>query len=207
VISLAAASSGAGRGETSCNRDASSAFMRGSCNRSPALRRYCGRPQHARSRCFTEAGKVLHHPRGCMNPAIYQRPSARRRPMWMRPHQPLVVRGADGTRRRRGCPCTAFTTPSTEISIRPRWPAIRTGSSRRPRWLAGPIAGEVWLPDQGIAPATAGRDLVPLTIMFGDKPWSAGRGRRVPGERRHPERRPSWRAHESVAATGAFCPQ
>jgi hypothetical protein len=42
---------------------------------------------------FTEAGKVLQHPR-CMNchPAT-ERPT---QTDWMRPHQPLVVRGADG---------------------------------------------------------------------------------------------------------------
>jgi hypothetical protein len=42
---------------------------------------------------FTEAGKVLQHPR-CMNchPAT-ERPT---QTDWMRPHQPLVVRGVDG---------------------------------------------------------------------------------------------------------------
>jgi len=42
---------------------------------------------------FTEAGKVLQHPR-CLNchPAA-ERPT---QTDWMRPHQPLVIRGADG---------------------------------------------------------------------------------------------------------------
>jgi hypothetical protein len=101
VISLAAASTARVDGETSAQTGATPPLAK---ELQPVSSFDKVTDGQARSiALFTEAGKVLQHPR-CMNchPAT-ERPTQTDR---MRPHQPLVVRGADG-HGAAGMPCTA----------------------------------------------------------------------------------------------------
>ena len=150
---------------------------------------------------FTEAGKVLQHPR-CMNchPAT-ERPT---QTDGMRPHQPLVVRGADG-HGAAGMRCTA----------------CHHAGNFDPAHVPGH-------PDWHLAPATMawqGRSLAQICSQIKDRARNGGRNLAAlihhvsedslvgwawaPGAGRTPA--PGTQAQFGVlmkawAATGAFCP-
>jgi hypothetical protein len=150
---------------------------------------------------FTEAGKVLQHPR-CMNchPAT-ERPTQTDS---MRPHQPLVVRGADG-HGAAGMPCTAChhagNFDSGHIPGHPDWhlaPATMAWQDRSPAQVCSQIKDRA---------RNGGRDLAALIHHVSEDSlvgwaWAPGAGRTpAPGtQAQFGELMKAW------AATGAFCP-
>jgi hypothetical protein len=150
---------------------------------------------------FTEAGKVLQHPR-CVNchPAN-ERPTQTDR---MRPHQPLVVRGADG-RGAAGMPCTACHHAGNfdpgHIPGHPDWhlaPATMAWQGRSLAQICSQIKDRT---------RNGGRDLVALIHHVSEDSlvgwaWAPGAGRApAPGtQAEFGELMNAW------AATGAFCP-
>ena len=199
AILLATASAIWVGGETSAQTDAPRPLAT-ELQRVPSFDRIADR--RARSiALFTEAGKVLQHPR-CMNchPAS-ERPTQTDR---MRPHQPLVVRGADG-HGATAMPCKA---------------CHHAGN-----FDAASVPGH---PDWHLAPATMawqGRSLAQVCIQIKDRDRNGGRDlaaliRHVsedslvgwawaPGAGRTPP--PGTQAQlgdliKAWAATGAVCP-
>jgi hypothetical protein len=150
---------------------------------------------------FKEAGKVLQHPR-CMNchPAT-ERPTQTDR---MRPHQPLVVRGADG-HGAAGMPCTAChhagNFDAGHIPGHRDWhlaPATMAWQGRSLAQVCSQIKDRA---------RNGGRDLVALIHHVSEDSlvgwaWAPGAGRTpAPGtQAQFGELMKSW------AATGAFCP-
>jgi hypothetical protein len=150
---------------------------------------------------FTEAGKVLQHPR-CMNchPAT-ERPT---QTDWMRPHQPLVVRGADG-HGAAGMPCTAChhagNFDSGHIPGHPDWhlaPATMAWQGRSLAQVCSQIKDRA---------RNGGRDLAALIHHVSADSlvgwaWAPSAGRTpAPGtQAQFGELMNAW------AATGAFCP-
>jgi hypothetical protein len=150
---------------------------------------------------FTEVGKVLQHPR-CMNchPAT-ERPT---QTDWMRPHQPLVVRGADG-RGAAGMPCTtchhAGNFDPGHIPGHPDWhlaPAAMAWQSRSLALVCSQIKDRA---------RNGGRDLGALISHVSEDSlvgwaWAPGTGRTpAPGtQAEFGELMKAW------ADTGAFCP-
>jgi hypothetical protein len=150
---------------------------------------------------FTEAGKVLQHPR-CMNchPAT-ERPTQTDR---MRPHQPLVVRGADG-RGAAGTPCTAChhvgNFDAGHIPGHRDWhlaPATMAWQDKSLAQVCSQIKDRA---------RNGGRDLVALIHHVSEDSlvgwaWSPGAGRTpAPGtQAQFGELMKTW------ATTGAFCP-
>jgi hypothetical protein len=150
---------------------------------------------------FTEAGKVLQHPR-CMNchPAT-ERPTQTDR---MRPHQPLVVRGADG-HGAAGMPCMAChhagNFDAGHIPGHRDWhlaPATMAWQDRSLAQVCSQIKDRA---------RNGGRDLVALIHHVSEDSlvgwaWSPGAGRTpAPGtQAQFGELMKAW------AATGAFCP-
>ena len=150
---------------------------------------------------FTEAGKVLQHPR-CMNchPAT-ERPT---QTDWMRPHQPLVVRGADG-HGAAGMPCTACHHAGNfdpgHIPGHPDWhlaPATMAWQGRSLAQVCSQIKDRA---------RNGGRDLVALIHHVSEDSlvgwaWAPGAGR-TPAPRTQPQ---FGELMKTWAATGAFCP-
>jgi hypothetical protein len=150
---------------------------------------------------FTEAGKVLQHPR-CMNchPAT-ERPT---QTDWMRPHRPLVVRGTDG-HGAVGMPCTACHHAGDfdpgHIPGHPDWhlaPATMAWQGRSLAQVCSQIKDRA---------RNGGRDLVALIHHVSEDSlvgwaWAPGAGRTpAPGtQTQFGELMKAW------AATGAFCP-
>jgi hypothetical protein len=150
---------------------------------------------------FTEAGKVLQHPR-CMNchPAT-ERPT---QTDWMRPHQPLVVRGADG-HGAAGMSCTACHRAGNfdpgHIPGHPDWhlaPATMAWQGRSLEQVCSQIKDRA---------RNGGRDLVALIHHVSEDSlvgwaWAPGTGRTpAPGTQvQFGELMKAW------AVTGAFCP-
>jgi hypothetical protein len=150
---------------------------------------------------FTEAGKVLQHPR-CVNchPAT-ERPT---QTDWMRPHQPLVVRGADG-HGAAGMPCTACHHAGNfdpgHIPGHPDWhlaPATMAWQGRSLAQVCSQIKDRA---------RNGGRDLVALIHHVSADSlvgwaWAPSAGRTpAPGtQAQFGELMKAW------AATGAFCP-
>ena len=150
---------------------------------------------------FTEAGKVLQHPR-CVNchPAT-ERPT---QTDWMRPHQPLVVRGADG-HGAPGMPCTAChhagNFDAGHIPGHRDWhlaPATMAWQDRSLAQVCSQIKDRA---------RNGGRDLVALIDHVSEDSlvgwaWAPGAGRTpAPGtQAQFGELMKAW------AATGAFCP-
>jgi hypothetical protein len=150
---------------------------------------------------FTEAGKVLQHPR-CMNchPAT-ERPT---QTDWMRPHQPLVVRGADG-HGAAGMPCTACHHTNNfdagHIPGHRDWHLAPAAMAWQGRSLAQ-VCSQI--KDRA---RNGGRDLVALIHHVSEDSlvgwaWAPGAGRTpAPGTQpQFGELMKTW------AATGAFCP-
>ena len=150
--------------------------------------------RHRRSRSarsvalFEEAGKVL------TASALRELPSARRhgrcRPIAMRPHEPLVVRGADG----HGAPTHAMRDLPSQGEFRSgaACRAIRNGISRRASmaWEGkslGEICGQIKDPARNgeHGPRRASSQQSRRTR------WSAGAGIPAPDARRRPARRRS----------------
>jgi hypothetical protein len=150
---------------------------------------------------FREAGKVLQHPR-CMNchPAT-ERPT---QSDWMRPHQPLVVRGADG-RGSAAMLCTAChhagNFDPAHVPGHPDWHLAPATMAWQGRSLAQ-VCSQI--KDRG---RNGGRDLtalihhVSMDSLVGWA-WAPGAGRApAPGtQARFGELMKAW------AAAGAFCP-
>jgi hypothetical protein len=151
---------------------------------------------------FEEAGKVLQHPR-CMNchPATEDPTQTDR----MRPHQPLVVRGADG-HGAPGMPCTAChhagNFDAGHIPGHRDWhlaPATMAWQDRSLAQVCSQIKDRA---------RNGGRDLVALIHHVSEDSlvgwaWAPGAGRTpAPGtQAQFGELMKAW------AATGAFCPQ
>jgi hypothetical protein len=151
---------------------------------------------------FEEAGKVLQHPR-CLNchPAT-EHPTQTDR---MRPHQPLVVRGADG-HGAPGMPCTAChhagNFDAGHIPGHRDWhlaPATMAWQDRSLAQVCSQIKDRA---------RNGGRDLVALIHHVSEDSlvgwaWAPGAGRTpAPGtQAQFGELMKAW------AATGAFCPQ
>jgi hypothetical protein len=150
---------------------------------------------------FMEAGKVLQHPR-CMNchPAT-ERPTQTDR---MRPHQPVVVRGADG-HGAAGMPCTAChhagNFDPAHVPGHPDWhlaPATMAWQRRSLAQICSQIKDRA---------RNGGRDLAALIRHVSEDSlvgwaWAPGAGRTpAPGTQvQFGELMKAW------AATGAFCP-
>ena len=150
---------------------------------------------------FTEAGKVLQHPR-CMNchPAT-ERPT---QTDGMRPHQPLVVRGADG-HGAAGMRCTAChhagNFDPAHVPGHPDWhltPATMAWQGRSLAQICSQIKDRA---------RNGGRDLAALIRHVSEDSlvgwaWAPGAGRTpAPGTQvQFGELMKAW------AATGAFCP-
>ena len=199
VISFAAASTARVDGETSAQTHASEPFARELQPVSSFDRIADGRSRSIA--LFTEAGKVLQHPR-CMNchPAT-ERPT---QTDWMRPHQPLVVRGADG-HGAAGMPCTAChhagNFDSGHIPGHPDWhlaPATMAWQGRSLAQVCSQIKDRA---------RNGGRDLLALIHHVSADSlvgwaWAPSAGRApAPGtQAQFGELMKAW------AATGAFCP-
>jgi hypothetical protein len=199
VISFAAASTVRVDGETSAQTHATQTFARELQPVSSFDKIADGRTRSIA--LFTEAGKVLQHPR-CINchPAT-ERPT---QTDWMRPHQPLVVRGADG-HGAAGMPCTAChhagNFDSGHIPGHPDWhlaPATMAWQGRSLAQVCSQIKDRA---------RNGGRDLVALIHHVSEDSlvgwaWAPGAGRTpAPGtQARFGELKKAW------AATGAFCP-
>ncbi len=179
--------------------------------RAPRSRHRCGQPssfdgiknQRARSvALFQEAGKVIQHPR-CVNchPAG-DRPTQTDR---MRPHQPLVVRGADGHGRAGN---GLHDLPSRdEFRCREVAGPSRTGISPRPRWLGRAARSARFARRSRTRSATAARTWRRSFTTWLRIRWSVGAGR--PGQGRTPA--PGTQAEfgaliKAWAASGAHCP-
>jgi hypothetical protein len=199
VISLAAASTVRVDGETSAQTRAAEPWAK---ELQPVSSFDKVADARARSiALFTEAGKVLQHPR-CMNchPAT-ERPT---QTDWMRPHQPLVVRGADG-HGAAGMPCTtchhAGNFDPGHIPGHPDWhlaPATMAWQGRSLAQVCSQIKDRA---------RNGGRDLVALIHHVSEDSlvgwaWAPGAGRTpAPGtQAQFGELMKAW------AATGAFCP-
>ena len=200
VISLAAASTVPVDGETSTQRRATQPLA---TELQPVSSFDTIADRRTRSiALFTEAGKVLRHPR-CMNchPAT-ERPTQTDR---MRPHQPLVVRGADG-HGAPGMPCTAChhagNFDAGHIPGHRDWhlaPATMAWQDRSLAQVCSQIKDRA---------RNGGRDLVALIHHVSEDSlvgwaWAPGAGRTpAPGtQAQFGELMKAW------AATGAFCPQ
>jgi hypothetical protein len=151
---------------------------------------------------FTEAGKVLQHPR-CVNchPAT-ERPT---QTDWMRPHQPLVIRGADG-HGAAGMRCTtchhADNFDPGHIPGHPDWHLAPATMAWQGRSLAQ-ICSQI--KDRS---RNGGRDLVALIHHVSEDSlvgwaWAPGAGRTpAPGSQAEfGELMKAW------AVSGAFCPK
>jgi hypothetical protein len=150
---------------------------------------------------FTEADKVLQHPR-CLNchPAA-ERPT---QTDWMRPHQPRVIRGADG-HGAAGMPCMACHHAGNfdpgHVPGHPDWhlaPATMAWQGRPLAQICCQIKDRT---------RNGGRDLVALIHHVSEDSlvgwaWAPGAGRTpAPGtQAEFGELIKAW------AATGAFCP-
>jgi hypothetical protein len=199
VISLAAASTVRVDGETSVQTDGTQPFAR-------ELQPVSGFDEIADGRArsialFTEVGKVLQHPR-CINchPAT-ERPT---QTDWMRPHQPLVVRGTDG-HGAAGMPCAschhAGNFDPGHIPGHPEWqlaPATMAWQGRSLAQVCSQIKDRA---------RNGGRDLLALIHHVSEDSlvgwaWAPGAGRTpAPGTQAQlGEFMKAW------AATGAFCP-
>jgi hypothetical protein len=199
MISFAAASTVRADGETSAQTLATQPFARELQPVSSFDKIADGRTRSIA--LFTEAGKVLQHPR-CMNchPAT-ERPT---QTDWMRPHQPLVVRGADG-HGAAGMPCTAChhagNFDSGHIPGHPDWhlaPATMAWQGRSLAQVCSQIKDRA---------RNGGRDLVALIHHVSADSlvgwaWAPSAGRApAPGtQAQFGELMKAW------AATGAFCP-
>jgi hypothetical protein len=150
---------------------------------------------------FTEAGKVLQHPR-CVNchPAT-ERPTQTDR---MRPHQPLVVRGTDG-HGTPGMPCAACHHAANfdpgRVPGHPEWHLAPAMMAWQGRPLAQ-ICAQIKDRDRN-----GGRDLAALIHHVSEDSlvgwaWAPGVGRTpAPGtQAQFGELMQAW------AANGAFCP-
>jgi hypothetical protein len=148
---------------------------------------------------FNEAGKVLQHPR-CMNcHPTTERPT---QTDWMRPHQPLVVRGADG-HGAVGMPCKSCHHAGNfdHIPGHPDWhlaPAAMAWQGRSLVQICSQIMDRA---------RNGGRDLVALVHHVSEDglvgwAWAPGAGRTpAPGtQAQFGELMKAW------AATGALCP-
>jgi hypothetical protein len=199
VISLAAASTVRVDGETSAQTRAAEPWAK---ELQPVSSFDKVADARARSiALFTEAGKVLQHPR-CMNchPAT-ERPT---QTDWMRPHQPLVVRGADG-RGAAAMPCAACHHAGNfdpgRIPGHPDWhlaPAPMAWEGRSLAQVCSQIRDRA---------RNGGRDLGALIRHVSEDSlvgwaWAPGAGRTpAPGtQAEFGELMKAW------AATGAFCP-
>jgi hypothetical protein len=199
MISFAAASTVRVDGETSAQTHATEPFARELHPVSSFDKIADGRTRSIA--LLTEAGKVLQHPR-CMNchPAT-ERPT---QTDWMRPHQPLVVRGADG-HGAAGMPCTAChhagNFDSGHIPGHPDWhlaPATMAWQGRSLAQVCSQIKDRA---------RNGGRDLVALIHHVSEDSlvgwaWAPGAGRTpAPGtQAQFGELMKAW------AGTGAFCP-
>jgi hypothetical protein len=199
VISLAAASTVRVVGETSAQTRATAPLAK---ELQPVSSFDKIADRQARSiALFTEAGKVLQHPR-CANchPAS-ERPT---QTDWMRPHQPLVVRGADG-HGSAGMPCTACHHAGNfdpgHIPGHPDWHLAPATMAWQGRSLAQ-VCSQIKDRDRN-----GGRDLVALIYHVSEDSlvgwaWAPGAGRTpAPGtQAQFGELMIAW------AATGGFCP-
>jgi hypothetical protein len=199
MISFAAASTVRVDGETSAQTLATQPFARELQPVSSFDKIADGRTRSIA--LFTEAGKVLQHPR-CVNchPAT-ERPT---QTDWMRPHQPVVVRGADG-HGAAGMPCTAChhagNFDSGHIPGHPDWhlaPATMAWQGRSLAQVCSQIKDRA---------RNGGRDLVALIRHVSADSlvgwaWAPSAGRTpAPGtQAQFGELMKAW------AATGAFCP-
>jgi hypothetical protein len=200
VIAIAAASAVWAAGETSAQTRPTQSVA---TELQPVARLDAIADPHARSiALFTEAGKVLQHPR-CMNchPAT-ERPTQTDR---MRPHQPLVVRGVNG-HGAPGMPCKAChhagNFDAGHIPGHPDWhlaPATMAWQGRSLAQICSQIKDRA---------RNGGRDLPALIRHVSQDSlvgwaWTPGAGRTpAPGtQRQFGDLVNAW------AATGAFCPQ
>ena len=116
------------------------------------------------------------HPR-CVN--CHPAATGRCRPTRMRPHQPLVVRGADG----HGAPALhARPVTTAPISIRRACPAIRNGIWRRSRWRGRASRSARSASRSRTRRAMAARTSPPLSSISADDTlvgwgWNPGAGR------------------------------
>ena len=199
VISLVAASTDCADGETSLQTHATQTFAK---ELRPASSFDNIVDDRERSMAlFTEAGKVLQHPR-CMNchPAT-ERPTQTDA---MRPHRPLVVRGADG-HGAAGMPCKAChhagNFDAGHIPGHAEWhlaPATMAWQGRSLAQICAQIKDRARNGD---------RDLVALIDHVSEDSlvgwaWASGAGRTpAPGTQAQ-----FGALMKAWAATGAFCP-